>query len=102
MKAIPDRTILSSKGAVNLGSSVVLSVRASYLPPCITKNDCFNCFKAITITPVSANVPLIATINYVPFSQYQFFAKLDFGTVFSSIFKVVIRLNRQFEGCLFD
>lgn len=71
-----------------------MSVRASYLPSCISQNECSRCFKAITANVVNANVPILVTINYVPFSQFQFYVKFDFqGLYVSSIFKVVIRLN---------
>lgn len=43
----PDSTYLEAKGAVNLGSKVVHSVRASYLPPCMTDFDCADCFDAL-------------------------------------------------------
>lgn len=102
-KFIPDQIQLSSKGAVNLGSYVILSVRASYLPPCITKDECSTCFKALQVNVVNANVPILTTINFVPLSQWQFVIKFDFqGLIVSSIFKVVIKLNESFRGCFAD
>lgn len=91
------------KGAVNLGSYVILSVRASYLPACITQNECSTCFKALQVNVVNANVPILTTVNFVPLSQWQFVIKFDFqGLIVSSIFKVVIKLNESFRGCFAD
>lgn len=88
---------------MNLGSSVILSVRASFLPACVTKNDCSQCFKAIQVNVVNANVPILTTINFVPLSQWQFVIKFDFqGLIVTSIFKVVIRLDESFRGCFAD
>lgn len=83
-----------------MGSEVVMSIRASYLPPCITQNECSECFKALVVNVVDVKVPVITTVNFVPFSQYQFLIKIDFKPAFvTSIFKVVIKLNPAFKGC---
>lgn len=92
---------MSSKGAVNLGGQVILSVRASYLPACVTKNECAECFKVIKANVVNVNVPVLVTVSYVPFSQWQYYIKFDFqGLYVSSIFKVVIKLNEDYKGCI--
>lgn len=86
-----------------MGGQVILSVRASYLPSCITKNstDCTQCFKVIKANVVNVNVPVLVTVNFVPLSQWQFYVKFDFqGLYVSSIFKVVIKLNEDFKGCI--
>lgn len=86
-----------------MGSSVILSVRATYLPSCITKDDCSACFKAIQANVVNANVPILTTINFVALSQWQFVIKFDFqGLIVTSIFKVVVKLNESFRGCFAD
>lgn len=77
-----------------------MSIRASYLPPCITQNECSECFKALVVNVVDVKVPVITTVNYIPFSQYQFLVKIDFKPAFvTSIFKVVIKLNPAYKGC---
>ena len=40
-------------------------------------------------------------INYIPLSQWQFVIKVDFlGAFVTSTFKMVIKLNDQFKGCI--
>lgn len=52
------------------------------------------------VNVVDVKVPVLVTVNYIPFSQYQFLIKVDFNPAFvTSIFKVVIRLNPDFKGC---
>ena len=93
-KFIPDQIQLSSKGAVNLGNKVQISVRASYLPSCITQNECATCFKAILANVIDAKVPVLVTVSFIPLSQWQFIVTVDFqGLIVTSAFKIVIRLN---------
>lgn len=93
-KYIPDTTVITSMGIVNLGDRVVQSIRASYLPTCLTQNECSNCFKALTVKVVQANVPILCTVNFVPFSQWQFLLEYNFqGLYVTSAFKTVIKLN---------
>lgn len=90
-------------GIVNLGDRVVQSVRASYLPTCLTQNECSNCFKVLTVNIVQANVPILCTVSFVPFSQWQFLVEYNFQGLFvTSKFKTVIKLNEAFKGCLAD
>lgn len=84
-----------------MGGKVILSIRASYLPECLTKNECVECFKVIKANVVNVNVPVLLTVSHVPFSQWQFYLTIDFqGLYVSSIFKVVIKLNEDFKGCI--
>lgn len=77
-----------------MNGQILQAVRASYLPECITKNECADCFKLLQVNVVSALVPLSVIVEYVAFSQWQFIIKFDFQGLFvSSIIKVVIKLN---------
>jgi len=88
---------------VNLGDKVVQSVRASYLPTCLTDNECAKCFKVLKANVVDANVPVFVKISYIPFSQYQFLIEYNFqGLIVTSKFKTVIKLSEEFKGCLAD
>lgn len=77
-----------------MGGYVLVSVRASYLPTCITKLECSTCFKVIQANVVNVNIPVNVVINYIPLSQWQFVIKVDFlGAIVTSTFKMVIKLN---------
>lgn len=83
-----------------MGGRVVQSVRASYLPACITENQCASCFKALQVSITESLVPAVVNVNFVPESKYQFFVEYDFqGLYVSTAFKVAIRLNRDFDSC---
>lgn len=48
-------------------------------------------------------MPILTKVNYVPLSQYQFIIEYNFqGLLVTSKFKVVIKLNEEFKGCLAD
>lgn len=103
IKYIPEETVISSKGIVNLGDRVIQGIRASYLPKCLTDNECTKCFKVLKANVVDSNVPILVKVNFVPFSQYQFLIEYNFqGLYVTSKFKTVVRLNEEFKGCLAD
>ncbi len=95
--------MLTAKGTVNLGGRVVQSISASYLPTCVTQNECSKCFKVLKANVVNSNVPILVTVNYILASQYQFLVEYNFQGLFvTSKFKTVIRLNDEFKGCFSD
>jgi hypothetical protein len=90
-------------GIVNLGDRVIQSVRASYLPGCITQNQCSDCFKALSVNVLQSNVPILCTVSFVPFSQWQFLVEYNFqGLLVTSKFQSIIKLNQAFKGCFAD
>ena len=97
---IPTSTILEVKASVNKGDRIVQSVRASYLPSCISKNFCAECFKALDVRVIESFVPIKVVVSYVPESKYQFFIEYQFDGLFvTSAIRVAIRLNRDFYSC---
>ena len=86
-----------------MGDRVVQSVRASYLPKCLTDNECSKCFKSLKVNVIDANVPILVKVSFVPFSQYQFLIEYNFQGLFvTSKFKTVVRFSEEFKGCLND
>lgn len=82
---------------------MVQSVRANYLPTCLTENECSRCFRALKVSVVDSNVPILVTVEYIYSSQYQFLIEYDFQGLFvTSKFKTLIKLNDEFKGCLAD
>lgn len=81
-------------------SRVVQSVRASYLPGCVTQNECQNCNKVIKAKVIESLTPISVTVNFVYASQYQFLIEYDFqGLLVTSAFKVVISIDNSFGDC---
>ena len=84
-----------------MGDKVVQMVRASYLPTCISKDECAECFKVLKVNVINANVPITVKVSYVAFSQYQFLIEYDFQGLFvTSAFRTIIKLNPEFLGCI--
>ena len=84
-----------------MGGYVLVRVRATYLPSCISQNECSTCFKVIKANVISVNVPVNVVVNFVPLSQWQWVIKVDFlGLIVTSTFKMVIKLNDEFKGCI--
>lgn len=90
------KAVLEKKGAVFYLGKVIQSIRVSYLPDCITKNDCAECYKVLSAKVQNTTVPATITINFTPLSKYQFTIETDFGGTFiSSAFTLVVEINKK-------
>ena len=95
---IPENVILTSKGAVNLGSTIVFNVRANYLPPCMTNFECSECNNAFDVKLVSALNYASYSVEFNQFTKYQWNVKVTFDEIISVPVKFSVRINDDFKG----
>ena len=92
-QTVPQNIVLSSKGAVNLGSEIVFNVQANYLPPCVTNFECSECNNALDIKLVSALNYASYNIKFNPFTKYQWNVNVKFDEVISVAVKFSVKIN---------
>ena len=97
VQTIPKSVVLTNSGAVNLGNTVAIQIKANYLPPCMTDFDCNNCQQALAASIVTAVNYASFTIKYNPFTKYQWSITVNFDEIISSPFKVVLKLNPAYK-----
>lgn len=98
VQSIPSNVILSKTGATNLGTIIIQQVRASYLPPCVSKFECADCAKVLDVAVVSSLAAPEIRVNYNPFTKYQWVIKATFNEIVSSSIKLVVKINPIYKG----
>lgn len=98
VQSIPSNVILSKTGATNLGTVIIQQVRASYLPPCVSKFECAECAKVLDVAVVSSLAAPEIRVNYNPFTKYQWVIQATFNEIVSSSIKLVVKINPAYKG----
>lgn len=100
LELIPENSVIQPRGAVRSAGKVLQSIRMSYLPTCVTNNNCGRCHEVLDVKVVDSLVSALSVkVNYILSSKYQFLVEFDFGTpLVSGYFTYVVKINEKFRS----
>lgn len=96
-KSSLNKAVITPTASAQFSGKVVQGIRLSYIPPELTANECFSCFKLLQVKVISSAIVPTVQLNYIPKSQYQFYCTFDFYGLFAiPIFTISIQINPEF------
>lgn len=89
--------MITPTASAQFSGKIVQGIRLSYLPPELTADDCYSCFKLLQVKVISSSIVPSVQLNFIPKSQYQFYCTFDFYGLFAiPIFTISIQINPDF------